>query len=250
MAVIGKILGAVIGLQIGGPLGAILGAVIGHNVVDKNDIAPEPKDAAPNLNDRRQLIYFTAVFSCLAKMAKADGVVDKSEINVIDDFMRRKLGFDDQTRRVAIEIFGRAKDDRTDIEQYLNQLAAAINWNHELCLNFIYILHEIAAADGKLHHQEIEILNKAERIFRLPGGTVAAITGESPDDLRQYYSLLECTPQMTDAQIKAAYRKKCKENHPDRMAANGMPEEFTRLANEKTAKINEAYEKIMKSRKK
>jgi DnaJ like chaperone protein len=37
-----------------------------------------------------------------------------------------------------------------------------------------------------------------------------------------------------------------RENHPDRLIARGVPEEFVKLANEKLAAINGAYDKIKK----
>lgn len=37
-----------------------------------------------------------------------------------------------------------------------------------------------------------------------------------------------------------------RENHPDRLIARGVPEEFVRLATDKLAVINGAYEKVKK----
>ena len=38
------------------------------------------------------------------------------------------------------------------------------------------------------------------------------------------------------------------ENHPDKLLARGVPEEFIALATEKVAAINEAYDEIAKER--
>ncbi len=48
--------------------------------------------------------------------------------------------------------------------------------------------------------------------------------------------------------IKTAYRKLVRENHPDRLIAQGMPAEFVQLANEKLATINTAYDRIRELR--
>ncbi|MFI4913270.1 MAG: TerB family tellurite resistance protein [Sedimentisphaeraceae bacterium JB056] len=248
MALLGKLIGGFVGFQFAGPIGAILGAVLGHNVFDKEHKSVVGS-SIPTPNQHKQLIYFTAVFSCMAKMAKADGVVDKREIEAIENFMVQNLRLDQRTRQFAISIFDKAKDDDVDVSRYLDQLAKCVNYDHELCLSFVYILHKIAMADGRLHPAEAVILRKAEGVFRLRPGTVDALIGEGVDDLKKCYELLECSPEMTDAQIKTAYRKKCKENHPDHLASKGLPEEFIKLANEKMAKINEAYDKIVKNRK-
>jgi DnaJ like chaperone protein len=39
-----------------------------------------------------------------------------------------------------------------------------------------------------------------------------------------------------------------RENHPDKLIARGVPEEFIRLATDKLAVINGAYEKVGKER--
>jgi DnaJ like chaperone protein len=51
-----------------------------------------------------------------------------------------------------------------------------------------------------------------------------------------------------DAVIKSAYRKLVRENHPDTLIAQGMPEEFVEVANDKLATINAAYDKICAAR--
>ena len=43
-------------------------------------------------------------------------------------------------------------------------------------------------------------------------------------------------------------RRLVRENHPDRLVAQGMPQEFIEIANEKLATINDAYERIRKMR--
>jgi len=62
------------------------------------------------------------------------------------------------------------------------------------------------------------------------------------------YQVLECTPEMSDAEIKKKYREKCIEFHPDKLAAKGLPDEFMKYANEQLAKINEAYDALKKAR--
>ena len=54
------------------------------------------------------------------------------------------------------------------------------------------------------------------------------------------------SPTMT--RLKQTYRRLVRENHPDSLMARGVPEEFLRLANDKLAAINSAYEKIQTER--
>ena len=64
----------------------------------------------------------------------------------------------------------------------------------------------------------------------------------SPNDV------LRLSPDVTDAEVKAQYRKLVRDNHPDRLMANGVPAEFLELSTRKLAAINVAYETIARER--
>jgi DnaJ like chaperone protein len=51
-----------------------------------------------------------------------------------------------------------------------------------------------------------------------------------------------------EEEIKRTYRLLVRENHPDSLIARGVPEEFVKIANDKLAAINTAYEKIGQER--
>jgi DnaJ like chaperone protein len=53
---------------------------------------------------------------------------------------------------------------------------------------------------------------------------------------------------MSNDEIRNAWRKLVRDNHPDRLIAQGLPEEFVMLANQKVATINAAYDKVAKER--
>ena len=58
----------------------------------------------------------------------------------------------------------------------------------------------------------------------------------------------ESKPSDSLETIKKRYRKLVTDNHPDKIVAQGLPEEFVQLATEKLQKINAAYEAIQKER--
>ena len=62
------------------------------------------------------------------------------------------------------------------------------------------------------------------------------------------YEVLGVTQKATSEEVKKAYRNLTRENHPDTLIAQGMPQEFVEVANEKMAKINTAYASILKQR--
>jgi DnaJ like chaperone protein len=236
MAWTGKIIGGVLGSLLG-PLGAVVGVGIGHQF-DKG---------ASNMQTTA-MAFQAAFFGCLAKMAKADGKITQEEISAVEQIMAR-LGYRGPMRTAAVEIFRKAKDDAHTAADYLNQLAAIIQFNPQIAMTFLAALHAVAQADGLIHPNEREILLQAERIFRLRPGTIDAMLGTSKAGaVEEAYKALDCSPEMSDEEIKKAYRQKCIEFHPDKLSSKGLPEEFMQYANEQLAKVNDAYDTIKQAR--
>ena len=70
----------------------------------------------------------------------------------------------------------------------------------------------------------------------------------SKDRLDDAYTSLGLTPDVRDAEVKRAYRRLVSENHPDKLAAKGLPESMRQIAEERTREINVAYDLIKESR--
>ena len=87
MSIWGKLLGGAAGFALGGPLGALLGAVAGH-AVDRLADVPAPGAALPGSPAAeeaeraatRQIAFTIGVIVLGAKIAKADGIVSRSEV--------------------------------------------------------------------------------------------------------------------------------------------------------------------------
>ncbi|OUR68398.1 molecular chaperone DjlA, partial [Bermanella sp. 47_1433_sub80_T6] len=57
-------------------------------------------------------------------------------------------------------------------------------------------------------------------------------------------------PEVTNSELKKAYRRLMSQHHPDKLVAKGLPEEMMKMAKEKTQEIQTAYDKVSKARKK
>ena len=86
MSFINSLIGGMIGGAFGGPLGAVLGAVLGSKLGSQ-------KKQSFSSNERNQAAFFTALFACLAKVAKADGVVSREEVDKVDSFIKEKFQY-------------------------------------------------------------------------------------------------------------------------------------------------------------
>jgi DnaJ like chaperone protein len=114
-----------------------------------------------------------------------------------------------------------------------------------------------------LHPAEHDMLVRVARRLGLTERDVAqleallrtAAAGPSPGapaprkTLEDAYAALGLTPNASDADIKRAYRRLMSQNHPDKLAAKGLPESMREIAEERSREINTAYDVIREARK-
>lgn len=266
----GKVVGGAFGFMLGGPLGALLGAVLGHQF-DKGLEFQDQFAGAFHYGDqeRVQTAFFTALFSVMGHVAKADGRVSENEIQMARDVMRQ-MRLDEQQKRVAIDLFTRGKQSDFDLDAILEQFHRETRRRRTLLQMFVEILIHAAYADGVMHPREqhvlrhisqrlgfsadefarLEAMVAAQRQFHEQHYTDGAHQARSAtvDQLRQAYDVLGVSESASDADVKKAYRRLMNQHHPDKLVARGMPEEMVKVANEKTREIKSAYELIRKSR--
>ena len=235
MSIWGGITGGLLGFVVLGPIGALVGSVIGSNLSSRS------KRKRPN-NFDKQVAFFAALFACLAKIAKADGRVDESEIKKIEEIISIKLNLNKEHRKFAINIFQKAKDDNVSFESYASNIYQILSSSQNSLLVFYEILFELALADGILHPKEDELLKKIPRIFRFDKNVYKSLYEKYVDQNRNYYEVLGLSENSSFTEIKKAYLKKRKEFHPDTLIGKGLPEEFIGKAKEKFIEIQEAYE--------
>ena len=239
MSIWGGITGGILGFVVLGPIGALVGSVIGSNLSSRS------KRKRPN-NFDKQVAFFAALFACLAKIAKADGRVDESEIKKIEEIISIKLNLNKEHRKFAINIFQKAKDDNVSFESYASNIYQILSSSQNSLLVFYEILFELALADGILHPKEDELLKKIPRIFRFDKNVYKSLYEKYVDQNRNYYEVLGLSENSSFSEIKKAYLKKRKEFHPDTLIGKGLPEEFIGKAKEKFIEIQEAYEELEK----
>ena len=191
--------------------------------------------------DRKQLTFTVAMIALSAKMAKADGVVTQDEINVFQTIFEIPAG---EERNVS-RLFNLAKKDVAGYEAYAGQIAQLFENDTEMLEEVIDGLFMIAGADGVMHSREMLYLEHVAEIFGISERCFERIKMSHvlPDE-QDPYIILEADRMMSDKEIKSHYRKLVRENHPDRLIARGLPEEFVRISTEKLAAINNAWAQI------
>ena len=249
MSWVGALAGGAVGGMLGGPWGAALGALLGHWAEGK--IGARQSSPASG-EEEKQALFVVAIFSCLAKLAKADGVVSRSEAAYIRTFIERN--FASLERDAIRKIFNTARDNDVPFQWYVDRMAEAVA-DRDLLQQFLGVLCELAIVDGKLDPRERAILIYAENRFGFAGYVDAffcsgAGSGVASREcsLEAYYEVLGCSSTVSDQELKSAWRKKCAEFHPDKIQAKGLPPEFVEFVKNEMQRINQAYDELKKAR--
>jgi DnaJ like chaperone protein len=253
MGLLGKIVGGTIGFALGGPLGAVAGAVFGH-AFDMNEqkYLESGEPPRPQSGEAAQFTFFVATFSMLGKLARVDGHVSAEEIRSIDSFMNNDLRLDPQSRRVAMEIFNAAGRSGDTFEAFAHQFYSNFKGQPQLLDLLIDILLRVALSDGVMSPAEERLIRAAASIFQFSDTQydqfVSRYASEAAPKADKHYAVLGASPSDSDDTLKSLYRKKVAEFHPDKIASKGLPDEFTRFAEEKFREIQDAWDHIKKDR--
>lgn len=268
----GTLAGGAFGFMLGGPIGAVLGAALGRNFdrgVSGNFEQPGPgggrtrsrrPDNLPRGHQFRiQAAFFTAIFSVMGHISKADGKVSKDEIRMATRIME-DMNLSPQQREAAKALFNEGKEDDFDIYAVLTQFRREIARRTTLQRMFVEILCYAAYADGVLHPEENHVLvlvcdeigYSSYELESILASVSAELHHRQQRDgrisLGDAYGVLNIAESANDAEVKKAYRRLISQHHPDKLVAKGLPEEMMKIATQRTHEIRQAYERIKEHR--
>ncbi len=204
--------------------------------------------------ERNSFMFSLLVLS--SYIINADGKIMHSEMELVRRFLRQNFGeaAKQQGEEILLKLFEQQKQMgmqqyRSVIQDSCHQIRA--NMMYEQRLQLLNFLVMIAQADGVVNPQEIQALKEmaihmglsaedVDQMLNLESG--ASSTG-SLDDA---YRVLGISPDASNDEVKAAYRKMALKHHPDKVAALG--EDVRRAAEKKFQEINDAKDRIYKAR--
>ena len=190
----------------------------------------------------RSVGFTIAVIALGAKMAKADGLVTRTEVSAF----REVFQIAEEDEAAAARVFNLARQDIAGFEDYARRIASLFQDQPRALCDLLDGLFHIAVADGTYHPAEDEFLARvadifglSERDFRSVRTRFVAAAEPNP------YAVLGLDPDAPPAAVRKAWRALVRETHPDQLAARGVPEEAVRLSEKRLIAINRAYEEIM-----
>ncbi len=263
LGLFGKIIGGVAGFAMGGPFGAMVGMAMGH-AADEGVLGrtagralPGPADLAAMLGNRETL-FAISVIVLSAKLAKVDGPVKRAEI----DTFKRSFRIPPENLAEVAQLFDRARDSAEGFEPFAQRLGEAFADNKAMLEDVLAALFAIARADGPVNNAELAFLKQAhlglglDRLAweRAKDGRPSGSTGGNPGGTApsateaDAYMMLGVSRAASDDELRQAWRRLMRENHPDSLAARGVPQEFVKRATDKVAEINAAWDRIKRER--
>ncbi|MEL6279853.1 MAG: DnaJ family molecular chaperone [Pseudomonadota bacterium] len=191
----------------------------------------------------KTVAFTVAVIALGAKMAKADGRVTRDEV----DAFKEVFFIAPDEERNAARVFDLARADVAGFETYAYKIRGMFDSSEDKATleDILDGLFRIAGADGVYDPNELQFLASVSNIFSIPESCFDRLRARhDPSVGGDPYKLLGVTRDTPMSEIKQAWRSYVRETHPDRMMARGVPEEAVRMATERLALLNTAYERI------
>jgi DnaJ like chaperone protein len=193
----------------------------------------------------RSVAFTIAVIALGAKMAKADGQVTRDEVAAF----REVFHIPPEDEKDAARVFNLARQDVAGFRDYARKIRTMFGEGSETLCDVMEGLFHIAVADGRYHPAENDFLAQVAEAFGLPEQRFRSLRSRFvPDAGGDPYDILGVSPDMTIAQIRAAWKRLVRETHPDAMVARGLPEEAVQLAERRMVDINRAWSEIEAAR--
>ncbi|PHV72251.1 hypothetical protein CS063_01890 [Sporanaerobium hydrogeniformans] len=211
-----------------------------------------------------------SIMALAAIVAKSDGAITRQEIDLLKKFISRQFGITGTELNAYASSFDYGKSHPEEY-QIFTQIIRDFYNRRDVMISIAYLLVAIAMQDGEVSSKEdIQIrkiileLGVSEYEYKSiknsftyqesysyyqgnrgynQGSHQGYDFGQNKENLLKKYSeVLGVSEEAPMAEVKKAYRKLVKEYHPDKLAAESMPGDYVKFANEKIRQINEAYE--------
>ena len=277
---VGKWIGGILGFITAGPLGALAGVALGSifdkglDDVNRNGDNQQYSNAYSAYSgqqsyqgernyegERNSFMFSLLVLS--SYIINADGKIMHSEMELVRRFLRQNFGeaAQQQGEEILLKLFEQQKlmgmsQYRSVIQDSCHQIRS--NMIYEQRLQLFDFLIMIAQADGMVVREEIQALQEIgfhmglstediQQMLNMSNhGRGGGSSASTSDQLAEAYRILGISPSASNDEVKAAYRKMALKHHPDKVAALG--EDVRRAAEKKFQEINDAKDRIYKSR--
>ena len=256
----GNVLGAIAGYCIGSLLSEATGTAERENGFNgngntfRNDYSDTQFNQRPFEEDRNSFLFSMLVLS--SYIIKADGKIMHSEMNCVRNFLRNNFGEQAvrQGEDILLKLFEMQKQQgATTFKETIRKSCVEISFHMNIGqrLQLLDYLIIIAKVDGTVSPEEVYALKEVATYLGLSAQDVDSMLNMEASSNQQIgldeaYKILGISPNATNDEVKAAYRKMALKHHPDRVSTLG--DDVREAAEKKFQEINNAKERIYKAR--
>ncbi len=211
-----------------------------------------------------QIAFFIATFSTMGHVAKCDGRIKDTEIELASQVMQY-LKLSAKQKQLAIRLFNEGKHTDFSLENLLWRFERQCHHRVSVLQVFIEIQLQMAYADNSLNETEEKLIKRlckrlrvSESIYTRIERRVRAekrihhksVSNQSKQSLSlsDAYKVLGLGRLASSDQIKTSYRRLMSQNHPDRLIAKGASDIEIIQAQDMTQEVRSAYEILSKAR--
>lgn len=256
----GNVLGAIAGYCIGSLLSEATSTAErdngfnGNGNTFRNDYSDTQFNQRPFEEDRNSFLFSMLVLS--SYIIKADGKIMHSEMNCVRNFLRNNFGEQavQQGEDILLKLFEMQKQQgATTFKETIRKSCVEISFHMNIGqrLQLLDYLIIIAKVDGIVSPEEVYALKEVATYLGLSAQDVDSMLNMEASSNQQIgldeaYKILGISPNATNDEVKAAYRKMALKHHPDRVSTLG--DDVREAAEKKFQEINNAKERIYKAR--
>lgn len=233
----------------------------------------EPQKATQLTEENQRFLFIQMLFVALGRVANADNQVCNNEKAFIEKVILR-LALSVDYADMAREYFHVGVYEQSDFDASLANFSKQTQKKRGLQQIFFEILLELAGQSGRFTQREYVLLEKIRGLLQPNRYLDELLSASRPEveaqskqsnqskqqkedatknqqqwdnKTRLAFRVLGLKPNVSGTDIKRRYRQLIKAHHPDRLIAEGMPEELIEQANQQAAKINKAYKQLRKA---
>ena len=175
----------------------------------------------------------------VAHVIKADGVCSPEEVRAVIDFFKK---FKDVDKDFLKERLKYKLSNLSNLEKDCEVLMKSFNTQTRLL--FLGLFFKIAVADESIPKVELDTIERISDLMGIPKSSFSSMSMDFLPASDKIWHIFGLTSKATKEQLKSAYRKKCKECHPDRFA-NAPKEEYKR-AEERFKELQDMYNFLLR----
>jgi DnaJ like chaperone protein len=252
MGLWGKVIGGTTGFMVGGPFGAAVGFLMG------NAIERRTQQAVQNLlqagpvtlllqkvrQEGRETVLALASLSLAARLARVDGPITQAE----EDALLRSLGVPEGAGDPIIRLFRSPAHEQLGPAAVAARLGELFASEPERLEALARVLGAVAVADGPVGEAEMQFLRAVCAAMGLSSDAWKGLGGGSSGRLVDPYAILGVSPDVSDEDARAAFRRLLRETHPDALRSQSATDQQIAEADVRMAVVNAAWDEIRRRR--